>query len=114
MPSLKLPVMKSLLVALLLALVCATGEAPSPDQHADKLTSLIDPAKLATLRERGANPRVQKAVEGERSTLFQPRFSNPLRSLPQRALDTAESQTKTARREPGRKSKAKQFVHLAA
>ena len=34
--------------------------------HADdftaKLTPLIDPAKLATLGQRGANPRIQKAV----------------------------------------------------
>src|SRR5436190_2025762 len=29
---------------------------------ASKIVSLIDPAKLATLGERGANPRVQKAV----------------------------------------------------
>jgi hypothetical protein len=40
----KLPGMKSLLAALL-ALVCATGEASGLDQHADKLTSLVDPAK---------------------------------------------------------------------
>jgi len=40
-------------IALLLALVCATGEAASLDQHADK---------LAKLRERGDNPRIQKAV----------------------------------------------------
>jgi len=58
----KLLGMKSLRVALLLALVCATGEASSLDQHADKLASLIDPAKLATLGKRGANSRVQKAV----------------------------------------------------
>jgi len=30
--------------------------------NASKIASLIDPAKLATLGERGANPRVQKAV----------------------------------------------------
>lgn len=53
--------MKSLLVALFLALVCGC-EAASLDQHADKLASLIDPAKLATLGQRGANPRIQKAV----------------------------------------------------
>ena len=62
MPVPKLPGRKSFLVALLLALVCATGEASSLDQHADKLASLIDPAKLATLGKRGANSRVQKAV----------------------------------------------------
>src|ERR1051326_6748890 len=30
--------------------------------HAHRIASLIDPVKLATLGERGANPRVQKAV----------------------------------------------------
>ena len=54
--------MKSFLVALLLALACATGTAASLNQHAAKLASLIDPAKLATLAKRGANPRIQKAV----------------------------------------------------
>jgi len=44
----KLPGMKSLLVALLLALVCATGEASSLDQHADQLASLIDPTRLVS------------------------------------------------------------------
>ena len=43
-------------------MVCATGDASSLDQHADELASLIDPAKLATLGKRGANPRIQKAV----------------------------------------------------
>ena len=63
----KLPGMKSFLVALLLALVCATGEASKLSQHADKLASLIDPAKLATLgkipRCRVAQP--QGTSEGE-------------------------------------------------
>lgn len=58
----KLPGMKLFLVALLLWWVGATGEAASLDQHAAKLASLIDPAKLATLAKRGANPRIQKAV----------------------------------------------------
>ena len=31
---------------------------------AAKIAPLIDPAKLATLSQRGANPRVQKAVYG--------------------------------------------------
>jgi len=57
----KLPGLQASLLPLL-ASVCATGEASSLDQHADKLASLIDPAKLATLRESGANPRIQKAV----------------------------------------------------
>ena len=30
------------------------------EDFAAKITPLIDPAKLATLKERGANPRVQK------------------------------------------------------
>ena len=30
--------------------------------HASRIASLIDPVKLATLGERGANPRVQKCV----------------------------------------------------
>lgn len=35
--------------------------APKPTMdEADQIASLIDPAKLATLRERGANPRIQK------------------------------------------------------
>jgi len=58
----KLPHMKPFLVALLLALFCAPGEAASLDEHADKLASLIDPAKLGTRGKRGANPRIQKAV----------------------------------------------------
>ena len=58
----KVPGLKSVLVALLLAVVCATGAAASLDQHADKLANLTDPAKLATLRQRAANPRIQKAV----------------------------------------------------
>ena len=41
----KLPGVKSYLFALLLSLVCATGEASNLDQHADELASLIDPAK---------------------------------------------------------------------
>ncbi len=36
--------------------------ASGPVDYADHLASLIDPAKLATLGPRGANPRVQKAV----------------------------------------------------
>lgn len=52
--------MRFLLVLLLSALCCLAG--PTVDQHAAKLAALIDPAKLATLGERAANPRVQKAV----------------------------------------------------
>jgi hypothetical protein len=32
------------------------------ESHAGKLAALIDPAKLATLATRDANPRIQKAV----------------------------------------------------
>jgi hypothetical protein len=48
----------TLFVAFLPLAVCA---APLQD-HLAKLVPLIDPAKLATLAERGANPRLQKAV----------------------------------------------------
>jgi hypothetical protein len=43
---------------LLLALQCSSAQADYPAQ----IASLIDPAKMATLGERGANPRIQKAV----------------------------------------------------
>lgn len=48
-----------LAAALLLATCLAPAAAVDP---ASRIASLIDPAKLATLGERGANPRVQKAV----------------------------------------------------
>jgi hypothetical protein len=41
----KLPGVKSYLLALLPALIRATGEASSLDQHEDKLVNLNDPAK---------------------------------------------------------------------
>jgi hypothetical protein len=44
-------------------LACATWVVGADaESYARKVSSLIDPAKLATLRERGANPRVQKYV----------------------------------------------------
>lgn len=46
----------------LLTLICFVAGATTIETQANKLASLIDPAKLATLRERGANPRIQKAV----------------------------------------------------
>ena len=49
-----LPGMKFFLVALLLALACATGEVSGLDHHADKLVSLIDAAKLGTIGTSGA------------------------------------------------------------
>ena len=45
-----------LLAALTLTAVCASVD------YAANIASLIDPAKLATLKGRGANPRVQKYV----------------------------------------------------
>lgn len=46
------------------ALVTFWGSAfgGTVDTYIQKLTPLIDPAKLATLGERGANPRIEKAV----------------------------------------------------
>jgi hypothetical protein len=49
------------LVALLGWMLCAHALAAQPD-HARTIASLIDPAKLATLKQRGANPRIQKCV----------------------------------------------------
>jgi hypothetical protein len=43
-------------------LVCLLAPAVYSANFAAKLAPLIDPAKLATLGERGANPRVQKYV----------------------------------------------------
>lgn len=48
-------------LCLLLALLPLLATA-APDVHAKAIASLIDPRKLATLAERGANPRVQKYV----------------------------------------------------
>jgi hypothetical protein len=38
------------------------GCGPGADGYAQKISSLIEPAKLATLERRGANPRVEKYV----------------------------------------------------
>ena len=51
-------VLPTLLCWLLLAFHVAAAQT----DHAKQIASLLDPAKLATLGERGANPRVQKAV----------------------------------------------------
>ncbi len=48
------------ILGFLISAACAM--AGVVEDYASKLAPLIDPAKLATLRERGANPRVQKAV----------------------------------------------------
>jgi hypothetical protein len=45
---------------LIFAVFCAS--AATVGEFADKVAPLIDPAKLATLKTRGANPRVQKIV----------------------------------------------------
>ena len=49
-------------VTLVLLFSLAIAFAGPVEDYAAKLAPLIDPAKLAKLRERGANPRVQKAV----------------------------------------------------
>ncbi len=51
---------RSWIVALLLSVALVRGATVS--DYAIKVAPLIDPAKLATLGERGANPRVQKVV----------------------------------------------------
>jgi hypothetical protein len=51
-----------LLSTLLCWMLLAFQVAAAQTDHAKQIASLIDPAKLATLGERGANPRVQKTV----------------------------------------------------
>lgn len=51
-----------LISTLLCWLLLAFHAAAAQTNYASQIASLIDPAKLATLGERGANPRVQKAV----------------------------------------------------
>ena len=51
-----------LLPVLLCWLLLAAQVAVAQTDYAKNIASLIDPAKLATLRERGANPRIQKCV----------------------------------------------------
>jgi hypothetical protein len=50
--------------ALILSLVISAyvATAATVADYAEKIAPLIDPAKLATLKERGANPRVQKVT----------------------------------------------------
>jgi hypothetical protein len=50
----------ALLLPLFLSAACAFSA--TVQDYADKIAPLIDPAKLATLKERGANPRVQKVT----------------------------------------------------
>jgi hypothetical protein len=52
----------ALLAVWLVAVGTLAAEAPSVESVAKAISSLIDPVKLATLGERGANPRVQKYV----------------------------------------------------
>ena len=51
-----------LLSTLLCWLLLAAQAVAAQADYAQHIASLIDPAKLATLGKRGANPRVQKAV----------------------------------------------------
>ena len=50
------------LALILTALLPLSAVASKLDDHAAKLVPLIDPAKLATLGTRAANPRLQKSV----------------------------------------------------
>jgi hypothetical protein len=58
----RLPVSSLLVVLLSFALSCAAQSSRLTLSAAQRVAALIDPAKLATLAERGANPRVQKYV----------------------------------------------------
>ena len=51
----------SVAVFIVWPLVCA-GAGAALDVYAKRVSSLVDPAKLATLGKRGANQRVQKHV----------------------------------------------------
>ena len=57
------PILPSCLVVFLgLASLCQAQAIRAPLSPAQRVAALIDPAKLITLAERGANPRVQKYV----------------------------------------------------
>jgi hypothetical protein len=56
------PVAIILIAALLIVIGCRSPLKQSLSPESAQLAPLIDPAKLATLGERGANPRIQKAV----------------------------------------------------
>lgn len=47
---------------LFLFILVASASAAGVESYAERIAALIDPAKLATLGEQGANPRVQKCV----------------------------------------------------
>ncbi len=49
-----------LMVALCLVVVATRAPAGTIEEYVERIAPLIDQAKLATLAERGANPRVQK------------------------------------------------------
>jgi hypothetical protein len=57
-------IVKGIPIRLLLfvAFSCSLAGAATLREEAEKLAALIDPAKLSTLRERGTNPRIHKAV----------------------------------------------------
>lgn len=54
--------MQSRFLSLWLMLATLSGGAEDIETYAQRIAPLIDPVKLATLKERGANPRVQKYV----------------------------------------------------
>ena len=58
-----MPMLRNLFVLVLCALLPACGkESAALTRESALVAPLIDPAKLATLGDRGANPRIQKAV----------------------------------------------------
>jgi hypothetical protein len=54
--------MRRLTALLFWMVVVASQAVAAPTNYSKNIASLIDPAKLATLRQRGANPRIQKCV----------------------------------------------------
>ncbi len=57
-----MPLLRNILILLVCFLMPCCGNPVTTKDTASILQSLIDPAKLASLGERGANSRVQKAV----------------------------------------------------
>jgi hypothetical protein len=53
---------RSWLAGVFLLAAAVAASTADPESYAKRIAALIDPAKLATLGERGANPRVQKYV----------------------------------------------------
>ena len=90
------------IVRLLLAIGVHGAERSTIESHADKLASLIGPAKLATPGKRGANSRVPKAVailavaESEKLAVAQSLFLPAALILAQRAFAIAVSLARPA------------------